>query len=654
MPPIPSPALTSSIVDVTKYGLLPGFDFSLADANSRAWDALVSASVSEPGTSVTTTAKTLHFPGTPLSTYMFRFPAFIELDNVRVTGDGADYTRVSNLTGSPVFAVGLKRNPNGNTLTNANFVDLTTIIPTAPHGPDGKAYGLALNANTLLTGPGTSGAVGPNAGYWPGCKQLSISFSCNFGADTWQGPICGVSKRGQPLPFVFHRQSNGIAFYCAFADGARRSIVIITPQASGRLDLDLEIDITNATVAAWVNSVQVPISGSLGTDFVPGNTLAFIDNPYVSFMIGAEGNGLAASDSFGGCTDINGNYLSVGYPDLTLYGIVLRNKLHYQHLGVRRPRLRIDGTVENDYTRLYSGQDAFFYYWPAFAAADVIQFRCVPFQTEAGIASQYMLWLDPAAADIYAGTTKNNSIKDMSITSGGNRSMSIMLGHALHAEFGGLTIDNGWNAIGCIPIGANYPIYIHDCNLGGYDAGIFGYYGIYWLDRVYITRGFRVSLRFAGSKVTLRTVQVAGNGTPDWICWMGADEGGGNYEINDLSSDYEDGISPKKGHLYIEGHTNNPGGYTYLTINNLSGNIPNGAAGVSLVDNGPASGNHLGGVFLYRNLNLSNGGNGSPIIASQSSYWRVVGDQETKQAPWLTGGAVSVITPQIAPLPPPP
>lgn len=643
----PSQPLASSRVDVTKYGVVRGFDFSAADKNSRILDQLVSQIVTEPNTNATTTAKTLYFPGAPFSSYYLRYPLWVDTDYVKIEGDSQELTRVSGISATPTAIFGLRRNPSGLKLTPANFVDNTTVLSPGP----AKGYGLATLGTTCLVAPSTSAAFGPYPGGWPSVRQLHIGLCFDFKPTTWNGPVCGISQMGQPKPWVIHRQGNGFMVYFACTDGVRRACMVMTPQVAGVCKLDVQIDLVNATVTGWVNGVQVQVlDQGLGADFLPASNLKFIANEYVAFRIGGEGVALEASDSFGGCTDTQNNYLKSGYPDLVIYGFALHSSLRYKAVGVGQPLARIDGAAENDYSR-YFGDASLWSFWPGFDPADVTQFRTVPFSGEPGVAGQCMLWLHPQSADVYAGTINNGGMKNMTVYSGGSKMTTVLWGHLQHGAFSNLTIDNGSTALGSMSIGSNYPITIRDCRLGGYDGAIFLDTSIANIRDVEVNRPGRVPFRFAGSLVDMSNVFVEGNGTSEWFVKIHAGNNGGQYRVINCGADWEDGVNPTAGVISCEAHSWNAPTYrTTLIVENLGSSIPKGSVGIDLKSMGPATpSGHLGANFLYRGLNI--GGNGqSPIIRTDGPYWQVSGAKEGPE-PWYLNTAATV-TPGAKPVAP--
>jgi hypothetical protein len=631
----PSKPLASSRVDVTKYGVVRGFDFSAADKNSRILDQLVSQVVSEPGTKATTTNKTLYFPGAPFSSYYLRYPLVVDAEHVYLEGDGQDLTRISGISATPTVIFGLRRNPDGLKLTRANFVDGAAVLKPGPANLNGKSYGLATLGATTLVAPATSAAFGPLPGGWPSVRQLHIGLCFDFKPSTWNGPVCGISQMGQPKPWVIHRQGNGFMVYFACADGKRRACLVMTPMVAGVCKLDVQIDLASATVTGWVDGVQVPVTDQgLGADFLPASNLKFIANEYLAFRIGGEGVALEASDSLGGCTDKTGAYLKSGYPDLVVYGFVLHNGLRYKNAGVGRSAARIDGSTENDYSRYFAGKDILWCYWPGFDPADVVQFRTVPFSGEPGVAGQCMLWLHPQSAEINAGTIKNCGMKNMSVYSGGSRMTTVLWGHLLHGKFENLTVDNGATALGSMSLGANYPITIRDCHLGGHDGAIFLDTSIANIRDIEVNRPGRAPFRFAGSLVDMSNVFVEGNGASEWVVKIHAGNNGGQYRFVNVGADWEDGISPSQGVVYCEGHSwNGPTYRTTLILENLGSSLPKGAVGIDLKSMGPATpSGHMGATFIYKGLNV--GGNGtSPIIRTDGPFWLVSGAQEGR-SPW--------------------
>ena len=176
----PTKPLTASRVDVTRYGVLPGFDFSKAASNSRILDQLVAQVVTEVGTTQTTTAKTLYCPGTPASGYWLTQPIISDQSGVYLEGDGPDVsvTRLGGTTAIPTAIFGLRRNPErAHAHGPANFVP--NALTGAP-ASNGQSYGLATLATTTLIGSGTAAALGPLSGGWPSVRQLTISVSAHF------------------------------------------------------------------------------------------------------------------------------------------------------------------------------------------------------------------------------------------------------------------------------------------------------------------------------------------------------------------------------------------------------------------------------------------------------------------------------------------
>ena len=164
-----------------------------------------------------------------------------------------------------------------------------------------------------------------------------------------------------------------------------------------------------------------------------------------------------------------------------------------------QPAARLDGLVESDSAHYFDPVGRLWQYYPAFAPADVIQFRTVPFLGEPAAPYSCMLWLHPQSADIAAGTIVGGGMRNMSVTSGGARMATVLWGHLLYGRFEGLSIDKGATALASMSLGANYPITIKGCTLGGYDGCIFLDTSIATISGININRPGRVPFRFAES-----------------------------------------------------------------------------------------------------------------------------------------------------------
>lgn len=201
------------------------------------------------------------------------------------------------------------------------------------------------------------------------------------------------------------------------------------------------------------------------------------------------------------------------YPQFVVHALTIRSSLHYKNLGVGQPAQRIDGQAENDYGHYFAGNDILWGYWPSFDTQDVIANRCVPFQSV--VANQCMLWLDPLSGDVGSQAINYCSASDMTIDSGGSAGITVMWGHLQHGEFSNLVVNGGNIGMGTIHVGANFPIKIRDCTVGGYDSAISTYSSILDMRDLDILRSGRASFRFIGGSISLRDSMVRGNANAD-------------------------------------------------------------------------------------------------------------------------------------------
>lgn len=644
----PLAPLPGETIDAQQFGVVPSLSWSNAAATRRALQALVDLPIGEVGTTATTTDKTILLKGTPESWYILDRPVWIDQNNITIRGDGPLATRVSNtMLEYPLFIFGLNKNPDGRVLTAANFVDMgPTGIGTGPLKGQvtQKAWGLRTLGQTCLIGPATTGAFGPLDGGWQSVKQLRICFSVDFAKGWANGPLFGISNKGQPLPLLVRRQSNGIALFIKTDDGERRSCTVLTPNPTGRFECHIQVDLPSGTVLGFAKVGTEPLvqcevnRDGMGADFVAGNHLSLARNPYTHFSVGYEGsslNSVNASDYFGAASDANGVFLpNGGFPDFTLYALTISRGLRYADHGVGKPMARIDGEVETDYSRLYSYYpDIIWSYNPGLDPDEVIENRCVPFFSDSS--SQCMLFLHPQSGDISTGGVVNGcSLEGMQIRAGAGRSVNVLWGHLQHGAFRQLDVDGGAWGLGAANVGANYPILIENCTLGGYEAAIHCHYGIVTMDHIFINRSGRVSMQFAGCSLQLSDWLVAGNGRPERIIEILAEEAGASYTISDGIEDWEEFDIPSQCIVYCEAAEYGPGGITTLIIDNLSGIVPATGVGVDLVCNGPQTWFHSCATFHYRGLNLGNQVTKNPVIRTDGPLWFVVGAHEGPIAVW--------------------
>lgn len=327
---------------------------------------------------------TVFIPGDK-SAYYFKDPVYVDGSCVRILGEGRAALQGTKLTkvvgyGSPVFVVGLSRT-SGGVLPNATYrPDLNGKVDASVVTGANQRWGLrtngdliAMSVGSALTHGGFSLANRTQADYWQECDYLTVDaivegFSAGALPLAYVG--CGNGP-ASPVPFVLSSTGAGafsliVGYQAAkFAPVTTTTHTFSAPGATGVVRVSAQIDLVNRAVTAFVNGVQVAVSGGTppaGARFPEPGT-APKDNIH-GFFLNAQYN--LASDNRGSA-------------DLALYGFSVSKTLKYANRGADAAQtpnpqicnsiLTIPGTpTGGTFTITYKGQTTGPIPWNASAA----------------------------------------------------------------------------------------------------------------------------------------------------------------------------------------------------------------------------------------------------------------------------------------------
>ncbi|MDX2038875.1 MAG: glycosyl hydrolase family 28-related protein [Isosphaeraceae bacterium] len=318
-----------------------------------------------------------------------------------------------------------------------------------------------------------------------------------------------------------------------FAPQVNRRFTFSSGEAVGVQRIAIQIDLDEARVSAYVNSVQVATNNDFGPGWRTG--LLFAENDYYPLLIADNG----------------GNRPQLGTPngfDFSVYGFLFSRSLRYRISTPGSAQERVDGGAINDEYR---------YFTPRYGSNGSIvdpgllgylEFRENPAARErvlnvrGGTAANDML---SSAYLIHAhlstpGGILDNGLHDLHLIGGHLYGQNVAVGQVLDLEITGVRSTNAYHGIGALANGANYTVRVENCVLDATDSGYFGLNQGLWMRNVTFAGAGRATMRFAGCVVNAQNCFV-GFWAPNnqSTVKMHASDYGGNYTIQNVLVDYE-------------------------------------------------------------------------------------------------------------------
>jgi hypothetical protein len=658
---------------------------STATAIRQALNTLVDLSVTDIATGASSTDKIIFIPGSP-SAWTVDRPVWVGKNRVKVVGEGRENTHL-NSTGAFPALFFMTKTPGGVSLDPAtNFLDSFGVLDTSAASATGQRWALATKGSSFLVSSGSALSHGPYPGGWPSLSALTVDFAIDLGpfglakTRTNQAlvagyPLFGLSHFVNPCPFLIRVDPfSGFQVFFRTFDGLIRSFYFNTT-AINLTRVAFQIDFTNAVVAAWVNGIRVAVNQpNIGANWTAGSGLKFIDNEYSHFCIASESIVLAASDYYGPATAPMTT--TGGYSDLRLYGLHLNAGTRYNVGAVGSAWTRTDATSPINDLNTYFTQSAttLAFLTCSEQPTDIAPDRFVRVRAGVGAVGatgahpeQWAAYLSSQHNDINQGIL-DNGISDISFQCGLGYGSPVSLGWVQNYKAERFEARGGAHGLATLNCGANYPIWIYDGRVYGYDSPIYLYWSIFTIDKLNVQLSGRTSIRLVGATGTIKDSFVTANGTPPHLIKIHGHQAGGLYQITNFAWDFEGGPYPSAAVIYCESHGNVPA--TKLTIDGaLGGTVGGGAVVIDLV-NGESSiigtASPPRGTVRIQNLmpGLRADTNHPAIIRAESPWWGELEIEDTDYAgsggliPWLlnnprsgTPGPHGIVTRQFGAAP---
>ncbi len=335
--PNPLPIHGSLWFDVRRFGVSPS---NSASANrigiQAAHDAAAAALAAIPAGR--TAMATVFIPGAA-SAYMIDAPIFVDGNSITFRGEGAGRVQgttiqMAGTNSFPPFILGVSRTAGGVVpnatyrpdLWNGGSAKLDTTVVTGAN----QRWGLRTNGDLYLMSHGSSLTHGSPSAIFSGAvpdhytemKYLAVDFAIEGFASgrVPAGFLFGLGGTGAsvptaPAPFLVSSGGSGlynvyVAYQTApFAPATTTHYTFSSGAATGVQRISFQVDLVGRTFLAWVNGVQVAVTGAAP----PAGVTLNANNVY-QFSLNAE----AATPS---------------NADFAIYGLNLSQNLRYANNG---------------------------------------------------------------------------------------------------------------------------------------------------------------------------------------------------------------------------------------------------------------------------------------------------------------------------------
>jgi hypothetical protein len=524
--------------------------------------AAVAASLTADGAKVPTA--TVFIPASK-GAYPIRTPVFVDSSYVEFRGErGGTRVAMTPTFGFPPFIVGVPRIGRGKVPDATYRPDLWNggnpkLDSTVVSGP-GQKWGLRTNTDAYMlcpTGVFSHGPFSPTyptlPDSWHETPQLTIDFAIEgFASGQVPGGASlfglGSNGYGPSTPFTICTSAPNtyvllVSTQAAkFGPAANNYYSFSSGSATGVQRITVQIDLPNRQVTAYVNGIQVAVSGG---GVLPGG-VSLNENQYDVFVINQNGSAPPGS----------------GSADFGLYGLCLSRSIRYANNGVGQPQVRADGGQISDGYRFYSPSVN---YPPSQYDANAIGH--LQFTENPATAPRHLTIAGGPAAggracsalllngNSFGIPVVENRFTDLQINAEQCYGMAVCLGNVLSQYFSGVNAFGGLYGIGNLVTGANYVIRLSNCYLAGNDSGYFGYASLIEMDTITFANNGRVAMRLAGCNLNARNIFVTAAGAPQYALAMftSMDYGGG-YSITNVICDNE-GTTYDLAGIYCERHS---------------------------------------------------------------------------------------------------
>jgi hypothetical protein len=638
--PIPA-VLPSYHVKARDYGVTT--NWGDATKNSSLLQTLVDTPVAETGT----VKKRIHIEGI---TYV-DWPPWNDHDDVEVVGESRARDGLISRAGGPVLVAGISRTPFGVSLGPEHFVD--TTLPGSPFNPGGalnaqrKSYAIKFTGDTVFASPASTASHGPPGKWWESVSVLTIEGFCDFPADVLNTPFFGIAKKGDCRPFRVRKEWDGIGLRIQTNDGKTRECKGLCT-LSGPTRFTVRIDLPNGKVSMWASDIQLAVrNDSMGADFVPGNTLKFINNDYYTFFIGCDAETSAEpTDAAQSAIDLKQNPSHGGYFTGTLFGLALWTADIYRD-GMPGSKLtRVDGAaISADQWRYCMPQPGLLWCWsPVLDPVAMQTSPCITTYTSATGATMggQAFLLQWTSAEATGSSSKGFRVADLALGNGGGTGAAILMGHVQDPVIERCNIGGGasplW-AIASFPIGWNYKWSLRDNVLSGG-------WGCLMADMAQLSAENTMFLRLGtggtgallvGCDASFINTSIRGNGSPKSCFKTLPNDSGGPFTCIHTTGDFENGLYPSDAFFDLSAMGASPGGFTTACIVNASGIIPSTAVGIKLRSNPSGPAGRRAVLKLMGSLLDNSASPASAIIqVDAANPWRIDSPNEGAM-PWLVG-----------------
>jgi hypothetical protein len=589
----PNPA--GPVYNVKDWGGVAGNNAGIDDALELIYQAIKVRDAANPGGP---RPATIYFPS-DINPYYLKYPFIVDRPYIEIVGDGRRLSNVRPAPGyaNPCFVFGVPRIATVNnqtiSLSADHWTDLYGILDGTAVARAGQRFGLRTKSDAFLT----FWSSPFNAFYrsqWSGVRRLTISFAVQnpAGGQLAAGNLFGMGSdagpRAGPRPWVVECDQAGrvrVRFRCLnntvneYGDpdnwGSERRFTFPCT-ATGLVKVDIQIDLVNAAIQAWVNGTQQTITrttgtGGSGASFTAGDNLAFIPCEFHPFNVGTFTD---RSNSFG--TGVTGNITGTGDNDILVCGLRLAEQLTYVD-DPGNPQHRIDAKPITDQLRYFDGANGCLAYLPlqdgppGTVAASAPPGTATPTPAyhhdgrlvgcRAGPGTGYGgllthgLFGQPAVG-LYVSS--RNGLRNLTIGAGPTASTrygdAVSIGTLLGLDVSAVEAYGGIHGIGSINSGACYIVRVRDTECVGTDAGYYGYWQVVHASRLNFGYPGRTALRLVGCNLGL--TDGWSNAAPsncECVVKLHYSGFGGNYQFRNLANDTEGGPTPSLAAIYAEG-----------------------------------------------------------------------------------------------------
>ena len=497
-------------------------------------------------------------------------PIFLDRDDIELRGAGRRATVLQSAVALPgVVIVAQSRAPLNSTIPVAqgskspltlsadHWVDAYGRLDSSAAGSPGLRWGIRTKNDAHVAFwacPFTHGFVDPAKKIpdsWTGIRKLTIDFAVDSGSGTQlaAGDLFGLGSLAEGVlsPWVMLASAtNTVQFKARLSDGNNRTWSFSLGQATGLVKVTFQIDLTNATVQAYVNGTQVAVSYQSPTQpFTPGS-YTFVRNEYYPFLVGMSGMG------------INGPTGGVYPIDRTWYGLRLVAGTVYADNGVGKPQARLDGVTITDFRRYFDTLTP--------GTMGMLSLRDMPVGSGAVCDGRMVTGSSPmgtflgllvttgAQGTYTGGTIRNVTVRDITVAAPGDTSYgcAISLGAFLDVRIRNVEAIGGIHGISTLNSLAAYALYMDDIRVSGSDAGYYGNYQLAHINGLYGGNCYLTGIRTYACSLLARNLWWDTSGVAETGIKLHGGDYGGWYEFENLVWDTEDGTAPSNAVIYCE------------------------------------------------------------------------------------------------------